>query len=185
MNFKTKLQIGNFPHECLIVEMINAFEVLSCVHHEFKGEVVLSVEGDSDLGISIQIKDVGVDWSMGLSRVYESHDIDEEIPMEEAKTRIRELTSPKVDQPAPAPKAAEIQWEEDSYPPEPEVNLPCQQEWQSECGFYIVQLKGYDYHAVYEEGDYHREADLGYHPTPEAAKEACQDHKQKRLEDLL
>lgn len=83
------------------------------------------------------------------------------------------------------PKAAEIQWEEDSYPPEPEVNLPAQQEWQSECGFYIVQLKGDDYHAVYEEGDYHREADLGYHSTPEAAKQACQDHKQKRLEDLL
>lgn len=83
------------------------------------------------------------------------------------------------------PKAAEIQWEEDIYPPEPEVNLPAQQEWQSECGFYIVQLKGDDYHAVYEEGDYHREADLGFHSTPEAAKQACQDHKQRRLEDLL
>lgn len=75
------------------------------------------------------------------------------------------------------PKAAEIQWKDRGAD---EVFR-----YESDCGNYLIEkCEGGGYKAYYEFSDYHRE-DPWFRDTLEAAKQACQDHKQNRLEELL
>lgn len=83
------------------------------------------------------------------------------------------------------PRAAEIQWSDKSKDPDPEIEFEGRKEWESECGYYIIVERRGRLEAIYEEADYARECHLGFFDDLAAAKQACQDHKQGRLEGLL
>lgn len=182
LTVRTELKQGS-ESEGTAIALINALNLVAAVHPDFKGNVSVSAENlDGQTLVSFDIDSLQVNWGLGLSTVYENGELLMPIEFEEAKTRIRELTSPKVDQPAPnEPKAAEIQWSE------PHVD--------SETNLHFILGGGYKVEQfmsggkIYYRAQFHdRPWDLGYlgqHDSFEDGQAACQAHKQRRLNELL
>lgn len=102
MNLKVTA-FGFLPETC---ELITALEILAHIHQDFKGEVSLVVnQEDYPNTTHIKIPYIGIDWFACMDCVCEDN-YEVRIPIEEACAKIRELTSPKVDQPAPKARTA-------------------------------------------------------------------------------
>lgn len=164
------LTVTSTGFEYQTCHIIVALKILAHIHHDFQEPVSIVIEEEAyPYSIKITIPSIGVDWFPSIEAVY-ADKFETHIPIEQACAKIKELTSPRVDQPAPARTAAEIQWRE--------VN---EHHWVGRE--YSVEYRGSGGWAAYCGSD--RLGDHYLFPTLEAAKKACQDHKQGRLEELL
>jgi hypothetical protein len=165
MNFTFKDQCADIP-VAVRKEILKSLIAYAARHEEVDGAIFITIDSSGNLNDEIELK-----WTAGQSQ--------EKIEMahkdwERLAQRIDELfpaNTPEVDQLTPAPRAAEIQWRElitgDAHAGE---------------GGYLVEQRGSAGWAAYFQSS--RFEDRLY-PTLEAAKQACQDHKQGRLEELL
>lgn len=86
----------------------NAFTILDAIDPGFDGDVLVLMKTEGNINfLYVSIPSVSLNWGVSIDSVNENWQIGTGMTIAEAKTRIRELTSPKVDQPAPdEPKAA-------------------------------------------------------------------------------
>lgn len=183
MNLTVRAEIKQGDEsEGTAIALINALHLVAAVHPDFKGKVSVSAENlDGQTLVSFDIDSLQVNWGLGLSNVYGNEELLKPIPMEEAKTRIRELTSPKVDQPAPdEPKAAEIQWRD-------WLVIGANSLCYSTCESYMLQRHVDGSTSAYYLGGDRRELleDVATGIREERLYTACQAHKQRRLNELL
>lgn len=110
MNLKVRTEYrSDYDPEGTVLELVNGLRLVAAVHPDFKEEVMFSVENeDYPTVVSIQIESLGVNWSVGMSHAFEDWTIVKSMPIDEACAKIKELTSPRVDQPAPARTAADV-----------------------------------------------------------------------------
>jgi hypothetical protein len=96
-----------YDPEGTVLELINAMRLVAAIHPDFKEGVCLSIESaDCPTTVCVEIDSLKVNWLIGLSHAYEDWEMLKGMPTEQACAKIKELTSPRVDQPAPDQSAS-------------------------------------------------------------------------------